>query len=464
MTTPTEESRTKPVNEFLTAQAIEEDLQFLETTARLKHSYFSREKQAFLAALNDVRVQAKNGMSKSEFIVAICLAIAVLKDGHGFVSIKLLDEYVPNSRLPFVAYCWQQRFLAVHPNLQLLDPEFPFLKSMDGVPLQTWVRHSSEFFKSGVEAMQLQNAARCLRYLGYLRRKLDLPDSVTVHIELESLSGESKSLEMSVTDEILMYKPKQAALCRVLEGNIGCLSITGMDNSKEFLESLIPAMHDLRDTNGLIIDVRGNRGGTRHALRALFPFFLQEGEQRLYTVASVRIPEGEPRDDPEGYLQDRFLHPITSSIWTDEEREVVTAFARDFKPAWEPPVGEFSVLHYGLLPRTEQHFYYPHKVVVLMDVWCASATDVFLGAFKGWRNVTLMGTNSMGTSGRPDAYTMPNSGIEFLMSTMVSYRPDGQLYERLGIQPDTQLEPTLEDFMNGTDGMLETARVILTDA
>jgi C-terminal processing protease CtpA/Prc len=264
-----------------------------------------------------------------------------------------------------------------------------------------------------------------------------------------------------VTDQTLKFEPKRGALYRVLEGNIGCLSITGMDNSEAFLESLIPAMYQLRDTVGLIIDVRGNRGGTRHALRALFPFFMQEGEQRLYTVAAVRIPDGQSRDDPEGYLQDRFLHPITSSVWTDEEREFVTAFARDFKPAWEPPAGQFSVMHYGLLPRTEQHFYYPHRVIVLMDVWCASATDVFLGAFKNWRNVTMMGTNSMGTSGRPELYKMPHSDTEFLMSTMASYRPDGQLYEGLGIRPDIELEPTLEDFIDGTDSMLETARAML---
>jgi C-terminal processing protease CtpA/Prc len=236
-----------------------------------------------------------------------------------------------------------------------------------------------------------------------------------------------------------------------------------MDDSPEFLNSLIPAMHQLQHTKGLIIDVRGNGGGTRHALRLLFPFFLHPDDPpRLYTVATLRIPENETRDDPEGYLADRFLYPLTSSVWSVTEQEFVQAFAAKFKVTWQPPQEQFSALHYGILTHNQDHFYYSQPVIVLHNQRCASATDIFLGAFKGWRNTTLIGLNSAGTSGRPRQYTLEQSGIRFMASSMVSYRPDGQLYEGLGTQADIELGVTMTDLQGQTDSVLEAALKRLT--
>ena len=101
---------------------------------------------------------------------------------------------------------------------------------------------------------------------------------------------------------------------------------------------------------------------------------------------------------------------------------------------------------------------YNKNVVVLMDTACFSATDIFLGAFKGWRNVTLMGTPSGGGSGRVDVINLPNSRLRVLASTMASFAPNGDLYNRTGIHPDVLVHAEPTYFTGETDQILEAAR------
>ena len=92
-----------------------------------------------------------------------------------------------------------------------------------------------------------------------------------------------------------------------------------------------------------------------------------------------------------------------------------------------------------------------------MERWNFSACDIFLGAFKGWRNVTLIGTPSGGGSGCKVNYRLHNSLIRIQLSSMASFQPNGKLYEGNGIQPDIYIEPVPTDFIGRTDTVLDAA-------
>ncbi len=47
------------------------------------------------------------------------------------------------------------------------------------------------------------------------------------------------------------------------------------------------------------------------------------------------------------------------------------------------------------------------------------------------------------------------------LSTMVSYRPNGEIYDGRGIAPDVLAQPTLRDLLGETDSVLERARARL---
>jgi C-terminal processing protease CtpA/Prc len=233
-----------------------------------------------------------------------------------------------------------------------------------------------------------------------------------------------------------------------------------MGGDREFRRDLVAAMGRVRGTKGLVIDVRGNGGGSRDALLVLFPFFMTPADPpRVANVAAYQLREGDLPDAPEGYLTDRFLHPAASPVWSDADRAAIRAFAAGFKPEWAPPAGAFSGWHYLLLkPRAGAGYYhYDRPVVVLADAGCFSATDIFLGAFKGWRGVTLVGTASGGGSGRAQPLVLHHSGLELQLSSIASYRPDGKLYDGRGVEPDVEVKPVPTDLIGRTDSVLDAA-------
>jgi C-terminal processing protease CtpA/Prc len=219
-------------------------------------------------------------------------------------------------------------------------------------------------------------------------------------------------------------------------------------------------MHSFRDTQGLIIDVRGNGGGSRDALRTLFPYFMKPDHlPRVANVAKYRLQPGDPAGAKEGYLANRYLFPITYSGWTNADREAIRRFAAQFKPQWDPPEGAFSDWHYMLLHPfdADQHYHYDRPVVLLIDSHCFSATDIFVGAFNGWPNVTLLGTPTGGGSGRSQVHVLPNSQVAVQLSTMASFQPNGQLYDGNGIAPARIAKPSLDDLLGKSDSLREKA-------
>jgi C-terminal processing protease CtpA/Prc len=102
-------------------------------------------------------------------------------------------------------------------------------------------------------------------------------------------------------------------------------------------------------------------------------------------------------------------------------------------------------------------YYYDRPVVILLDADCFSATDIFLGAFKGWRNVTMMGQPSGGGSGHFRIVRLPFGQIALRLCTMASFLPSGNLYEGRGTAPDKIIKPIATDFIGATDTTLAAA-------
>ena len=165
------------------------------------------------------------------------------------------------------------------------------------------------------------------------------------------------------------------------------------------------------DTDGLIVDVRGNGGGSRAALIELAGWLMSpDDEPRIGNVCKYRLC----RDFAEDHLSAaRYVYRENSELFEQPERDAIAEFRKTFKPEWEPPADEFSEWHYLVLSKKtdDSRPYYDKPVVVLMDEKCFSATDIFLAALKGWPNVTLIGQPSGGGSARKQSFMLPLSNI-----------------------------------------------------
>ena len=451
---------------LLPRKDVEEDIARLDRYLEGSYAYLRWKGVDHGAALKEVRSALGDGIPRGTLAVKIQKVLSLFGDGHTRVDPSTMARALTPGFTPFlIGDAGQRLFIFQEDRSDFVDPDTPFLKSIDGLEMDVWLRAAAEIVPRGSPQMVRHDSIRNLRYIQHLREELGLERSGTMRIVLESSDGErARRKEVPVASRKPIYGEWPRTGSQILPGEIGYLRLPRMRGGGDHLDGLRRAMDRFRETRGLIIDVRGNGGGSRAALRVLLPYFMREGEPpQVVNLAVCRLPEPAESEEEEGYLQDRFLHPITSSVWSEEEREAIRVAAGPFVPEWSPPRTEFSAWHYFLLKPTEEKeaYRYDRPVVILMDAGCFSATDIFLGAFQGRKGITLLGTPSAGGSGRAKEYELPRSGIRFKLSSMASFRPDGRMYDGSGIEPDIPVSPIPTDWLGRTDSVLDAALKLL---
>lgn len=439
----------------------EADLDQLEWLLENTYSYVTLSGVDVRAAFDAVRSSVgETGCTRETFSIQVRRLLALLGDGHTRLDEDPADS-LPRGYLPFLVSEADGRLAAFLPDRSgFVDAAHPYLASLDGVAVADWLETAGRFVPRLSPVFHARQSQRFLREIRFLRRARGMAEKEKVEAVLTDRTGKkTKRLSLDVASRRPAYGEWPRTSTRLLGGNVGYLRIAEMDDDPAFVAAIEKAMADFAGTRGLVIDVRGNGGGRRDLLRVLFPYFMKAGDApRVANVAKYRIPPGEPADRAEGYLADRFLWPLASRTWSEAERAAIGGFAAGFRPEWSPASG-FSDWHYLVLSpaRGGAVHHYDEPVAVLLDGDCFSATDVFLGAFKGWRNVTLVGTRSGGGSGRARVAVLERSGLRVAVSSMASFRPDGRLYDRNGVEPDVEAKPSATDLVGKTDTVLEAA-------
>lgn len=455
-TGPTPDSR--PEGErTLSREDAEADLLALRVAIAEQFAYATRVDLAWEAELTALTDGLEPAIPLRAFAFRLQRFLARFGDGHTGVRVPTA-ALLPLGYAPVLFGDASGRVFAFQADRRgLVDSEHPYVVEIDGVSVEDWVEAAATIVPAGAPHFVRFHAVRNLRYVGWLRTELALPAAGPLRLTLTSADLKRRtevSLPLAPRKPDYGNWPRTAT--RRLDGDIGYLRIAEMRDEDAYLAGLDRAMAGFRDTRGLVIDVRGNGGGSREALRRLFPYFLLPDDSPR--IANVAAPRG-TGCGPEGVLEDRFLWPATASRWNAETRRHIEAFLAAFTPEWTPPAGQFGPWHVMLLERAlnTAAYVYDRPVVVLMDAGCFSATDVFCGAFKGWRNVTLLGTPSGGGSGRARAVRLSHSGLEVRLSSMASFQPTGQLYDGRGVEPDVRHEPAPEDSTTLVDTALDAA-------
>jgi hypothetical protein len=441
------------------AQAME-DLDQLEWRLTHTYSYLRLLRVDHRAALDTIRARLGDGIAPQDFHIQLRKLVSLFGDGHSRVRGvygKLIPGYAP-----WMCSCVGSRVAARRQGGSLLDKGHPYLHSIDGVAIARWLEAAGEMVPPGSPGFFHLQCVGYLPYLSHLRSHLKVKTKGDrIQVMLESADGKSvKPLRLRLGRPVFAAPTSKKPEHKILEGDIGYLRIPSMQSRDQDLERIRAAMASLQKTKGMVIDVRGNGGGSRQALRTLFLYFMRKADApRVVNVARYRLPPGIKGGNKEGYLQNRYLYPESASVWSKAERDAIQKLARSFKPGWTPKADEFSAWHYMVISpsRDENIYHYDKPVIVLIDSGCFSATDIFVGAFKGWRDVTLMGTTTGGGSGRSQEFRLANAGLRVKLSTMASFRPDGRPYDGIGIDPDVVVEPTLEYVLGNQDSTLDAA-------
>lgn len=335
-----------------------------------------------------------------------------------------------------------------------VDEDYPYLVEIDGRAIDEWVEAASRTVAAGSGQLVRYRALRGVRSLELLRVELGLAESSRVVCKLakDPEGGETTEVVLSMNEQRPIYGSWPRTETRVLDGGIGYLRLEQMRD--DLVPHLRMAMKSFRGTRGLIVDVRGNSGGTRSLLTAFAGYLVAEDQDAwVGNVARYRLSDRFSED----HLEARSMYRADDPRWSERQRLAIGSFAADFEAEWSPD-GEFSDWHYLVLDRTghADEYFYSHPVVILSDAGCFSATDIFLGALSGRPNVTLMGGASGGGSARVQGFELPNTSILVRCASMVSYQPDGFLYDGRGVDVDVEVPVAPGDYLlDGSDTVLE---------
>ena len=193
----------------------------------------------------------------------------------------------------------------------------------------------------------------------------------------------------------------------ILDGNIGLINPGALPkgNTGTVVQQI---MNDLRDTDGLIVDLRQYPSDTN--MHTFLSMYLQRAGT-VYNIMTV---------------------PSQSVPGTFTKQKMVSM---------------------GVTPAI---FYYEKLVVVLMDELSVSNSEFSIMDLRTGDHVVVLGNNSLGTDGDITELPLPNGNILWFTSCSV-YTPEMGQTQRIGLTPDIEVYPTVEGIKEGRDEMLEAA-------
>jgi carboxyl-terminal processing protease len=168
------------------------------------------------------------------------------------------------------------------------------------------------------------------------------------------------------------------------------------------------AIHDMPNATSMIVDVRGNPGGSHDVAMAAAGRFATAS----YTCSYTRIRNG-------------------------------------------PNHGDFT----GMTPQTVQPAgpaQFRGRVVVLTNRRVYSSAENFVLAMEALPSVTTMGDTTAGASGRPMTRELAN-GWTYTVSTWIEYTADQKIFENIGLAPDVYVPARMTDISAGIDPVLDRA-------
>lgn len=449
----------------LSKEKVNEDLDRLKKIVEDQFSYLKANNVAYIAAIDAIKGKnvSQGGMTINQLALEIDKFIALFIDGHARIKTDY-DRPNDDQFLPFLIESIKDKYIAFYENREnFVEKDYPYIVSINGVVIDDWIKVASRFYPKGSPQYQKRNGLRILRNIGFLQSQMNLNATDQIEVILQSKDGKTLKKHMKVANEKPYYGdwPKDKVDdSRIVDNNMGYLRIEDMEDIEdepEYIEKIKQKMSEFKNTKALVIDVRSNGGGTRDILYTVFPYFMSNRDKSVVINATVYKKSG--KFDPD-HLESRRLYRENSTHWTKEEKQAISDFKKNFVPQIKYNKDDFSDMHYGVISnkKTKDMYYYDKPVYILIDEKCFSATDVFVSAFKGMKNITLIGRPTGGGSARSRTVFLKNSRLKIKMGSMISFQKNGLLFDTNGIKPDIYVEVLPEYFLkNGKDNILQKA-------
>jgi carboxyl-terminal processing protease len=302
--------------------------------------------------------------------------------------------------------------------LQVWDPELRDqgiepgmeLVEIDGKPFREYAARNVAPYQSASTPQDLE--VRTFEYF-----LLSGSPGESVRLTLRNAAGQrvTRTVRRKSGKDLGALRPKPPGFeFRVLPGNIGYVALNSFEDNS-VADQFIAAFDRIAGTSALILDVRDNGGGNSGV-----------GMRILATLIDK---------------------PVSVGFWQ----------TRDYRPiyrAWGRPIVMLSVPGGDLPPDPARHYSKP--IILLTGPRTFSAAEDFLVAFDQTGRGTIVGQPSAGSTGQPLSFKMPGGGSGRVVTWRGTYS-SGKGFLGVGVQPQTVVSPTVQDFRAGRDAVLDTA-------
>jgi C-terminal processing protease CtpA/Prc len=256
---------------------------------------------------------------------------------------------------------------------------------------------------------------RDVRMYGYelLMGDADAP----VHLSVCDARGRAREITVPRKGYDDVIAPK-AFEFRKLPGGIVALTLDHFE-SDAGVKAFEAAWPSIRRSKGLILDVRGNGGGSSNV-----------GYDILSRLSHAPVPTSRQ-----------------SAAWIDPVRRARAGIMVE----WRPQPGS------GNPYRREHAEVYDGPVAVLIGPRTFSAAEDFVVSFDAMKRGILVGETTAGSTGQPLFFKLPGGGSARICVKRDSY-PDGREFVGKGIAPAIEVKTTITDVRMSRDAVLERAR------
>ncbi|GIU05835.1 MULTISPECIES: S41 family peptidase [unclassified Shewanella] len=400
-------------------------------------------------------------------------------------ALALSHNYTELERLPIEPIFDGQYWQAVTQQDRLMEPDYPYLSHIDGIPISRWVQASQHYLPAPLKQSRVAQASWLMR-IGQLRADIGLkasnksvltltdgetsvqrPLTLVLHSKLQAREA-VKQDELSVSQD----KPKlsQSQIVRLA---------SQVDANTLLMLNQQLSSQQVNDHNGsadlpLIIDIRAVKQPQKqltdwlntHFSHALVEIDADSDSRSNGSDGSADSNQANTNDNPPkqetlAVLQyKRFATAradrIASQYIPMEQLsffEQIELNRRGFDNALNQnsPFSDYLIRKRPKLaqaPQTSSQL----QAFLRIDASCEQECEWIALASKHWPRVALIGETSRGSLSPLHQFTLPNSGIQIQFSSGLVYNSDGQLISGVGISPAIQLEP--QAFRNDNIGEL----------
>jgi len=470
-------------SQTLTKEMALEDLNEFKNLLEKQSSYYQVSKIDFENYYNEIerKVNLKDSIPIHFLAFELEKVIANIIDRHANIRMENFEEddyELYNLYFPFALSTLGDKIVALKFNkstkgYEYYSQKYPFIKNVNKLDIDKFLESYAYRRKLSPKKAKQTDGLKDLRDIGEIYFKqgnttlkeveivltngttdkrliLPLSDRRNWYFDIGSTNLNRKYSKFERDENFDLNK-----LDKLLTDSIAYIAIPSMvsyeekPNLESYLQSTI---EKYRNSKALIIDIRGNGGGTREILNTLSGYFVKpEQSPWIANVAYVRSDQFLGEDISS--MQSRFLYNYNSESLTNKDREAIDKFNKEYKTEFDVDMSKFSKPYYMVLRSNQNQINCPIYILVNED--CFSAASVFTSALKGLDNVKIVGVTTNGSSGRSKEFYLKNSNIRVKLSTMLSFQRNGKTLDGNGTTPNIILERDEEQMLRKKDSQLE---------